>query len=69
MPQAHKGDRVYTPTRLHQELSQLVRGDASRMCQPVGDVIAAIVAEHYGRPDLAPTVMPERPPEELPLAM
>jgi len=54
MPQAHKGDRVYTPTRLHPDLASLLRADAARRRIPVGDLIATYVAEHYDRADLAP---------------
>lgn len=54
MPQPHKGDRVYTPTRLHPDLAGLLRADARCQHIPVGDLIASYVAEHYDRADLAP---------------
>ncbi len=64
MPQAHKGDRVYTPARLDAELSQLLRAEAQRRHMAAGDLIAIAVGDYYGRPDLAP---PLRDEKELPL--
>lgn len=68
MPQPHKGDRVYTPARLHPELSALIRAQARERRVPVGDVVAEALAQHYGRADLAPE-LPRRPgQEELPVS-
>lgn len=54
MPQPHKGERVYAPTRLHPDLARLLRAEARNHLIPVGDLIATYVAEHYERSDLAP---------------
>jgi hypothetical protein len=65
MPQMHKGERVYTPTRLHRDLSALLRQESQRRHVPVGDLVAAAVAHQFGRADLAPPNT--APAEELPL--
>lgn len=66
MPQMHKGDRVYTPTRLHTDLAAILRKEAQAQRVPVGDLVAAAVAEHYGRPDLGPP-LPRTSTPELPM--
>ncbi len=65
VPQMHKGDRVYTPTRLHRDLSALLREESQRRHIPVGDLVAAAVARQYGHIELAPANTVQT--EELPL--
>lgn len=53
MPQQHKGDRAYTPARVHRELRALLDDEAAQRSVPRGDVINDLLAAHYGRPDLS----------------
>ncbi len=64
MPQQHKGDRVYIPSRINPELAAILHADAQRRHMPAGTVVAIALALYYERPDLAP---PLRDEEELPL--
>lgn len=50
---------------MHPDLSAILREEARRRHVPVGDLMAAIVAQHYGRTDLGPANPALR--EELPL--
>jgi hypothetical protein len=67
MPQHHKGERVYVPSRLAPELAELLAEEAAQRRNPKSDIIAAAVAAYYGRQDLAPPLKPRTLPEELPM--
>lgn len=61
-----KGPRDAIMTKPHIELGALVRQVSEETGQSKGDVIATILADHFGRPELAPPL--EQTQEALPLA-
>lgn len=70
MGREHKGPRDAIMTRPHADVGRILRARADEGGYTLGDYAALCIAEHVGRPDLAPK--PSRPPkrpqvEELPL--